>query len=135
MGLIIARIACLAISVLLFWKAYLFSPWHEPFPFGNYMCSALAWAGILFLWAGFRVHKPFERKAIAIGIVTGLILGWLFSRAGILFEMAFGRENLSPMAGIFVGGPLGFIIGTIGGVAATFFRRRLSKRKGVGANT
>ena len=124
MGLIFVKIGCLGAGILLLWIAYLFSPWHEEFPFGNYMCLALACAGILSFWGAFRIHKRFERRAIVAGAVTGLILACVSRFAGILFEVIFGTGNLSPMAGIFVLGPTGFIVGSIGGIAAIFLRHR-----------
>ena len=124
MKLTFIRTACLLISLLLFWKAYVYSPFHEKFPFGSYMGLALASAGALSLWGVFRIHKPGERRAIIAGACLGLIVYWLSRAGGILFEIIFGTGNLSPMIGIFVVGPLGFIIGMIGGVAGTFLWQR-----------
>jgi len=123
MGQILVRIGCLAVGLLLMWKAYLFSPWHEPFPFGNFMCSALACASLLSFWAAFRIHRRLERRAIIAAAAVGLVLAWLSSTGGVLYELIVGKGNLSPMVGIFVVGPLGFIVGTIGGAAAVFLRR------------
>src|SRR6266480_5004107 len=115
MTLIVVRIAWLLISLLLFWKAYFFSPLHEQFPFGNYMCLAMAAAGALSLWAALRIHKPIERRTILAGAISGLVVSFLSRAGGILFEIVFGSGNLSPMIGIFVIAPLGFIIGMVGG--------------------
>jgi hypothetical protein len=93
------------------------------------MCLAFASAGALSLWGVLRIHKPFERRAILAAAGLGLIVASLARAGGILFEIIFGTGNLSPMIGIFVVGPLGFIVGMIGGAAGTFLWQRRENRK------
>src|SRR5438093_4084611 len=82
------RIACFVTGLLLLRQAYLFSPWHSQFPFGNYMCFAFACAAVLSLWASLRIHMSRERRMIITAAVSGVILAWLFGAGGISLQVA-----------------------------------------------
>ena len=116
------RLLLMVICVGLAWIFVSSRMYGEPSPFGPYMSWTLVSTSFLAGWASIRLHSVWERRATAYGFLFGTALGVLALVSGVLAGVFFSDKNLSPLVGFFVWGPVGFVIGTIIGVAFGFYQ-------------
>ena len=64
------------------------------------------------------------RRYLGSVLLAGLAVGSLSFLAGFIGPMIFSSSNQGPLLGIFFTGPLGFVIGCVGGAAWTWSRSR-----------
>ena len=87
-----------------------------------HIIQAVLVTGALFLlWFAAAGHLPSERAKIARTLLIGVIVGAIGFAAGFFGPLIVAPSAQGPLFGIFVSGPLGFVIGCIGG----FFWTRL----------
>lgn len=69
--------------------------------------AALCW------WFALRGHVAESRERMRLAVLGGLVLGGIAFAAGFFLPIVLKPEaNQGPLLGIFVTGPLGFVLGT-----------------------
>ncbi len=72
--------------------------------------AALAW------WFALRGHVGESRRRMKVAVLSGLALGGIGFAAGFIGPLILAPgANQGPLLGIFVTGPLGFVVGTAAG--------------------
>ena len=84
-----------------------------------------AFGAVLCWWFALRGHLPASRQHIQSTMHGGWIVGAIGFVAGFVGPLVLTpQSNLGPLLGILVTGPLGFIVGAIGGWLYGFKRTR-----------
>ena len=93
-------------------------------PFG----AAITLAGLLCWWFVIRGYNTISRQRIGYSFLGGVILGAIGFIAGFFGPLIFTpTNNLGPLLGIFLTGPLGFVAGVLIGALYALFRVRPSQ--------
>jgi hypothetical protein len=65
-------------------------------------------------WFALRSHRPESRRHIELTMRGGLIVGGIAFAAGFIGPIIFQpKANQGPLLGIFVTGPMGFVLGAV----------------------
>ena len=89
------------------------------------MAAAMCW------WFVLRGHIAESRAVMGAGCLSGLVVGGVAFLAGFIGPILLTPEaNQGPLLGIFFTGPLGFVVGTAGGVIVAKLRRRKEQSGG-----
>ncbi len=93
------------------------------------MAAAMCW------WFVLRGHLAESRAVMGAGCLSGLIVGGVAFLAGFIGPILLAPDaNQGPLLGIFFTGPLGFVVGTAGGVIVAKLRRRKGQSDGDGGH-
>lgn len=87
---------------------------------------ALTWA-ILSLGFALAGHRAEMRRHLGDALIGGLAVGSVALACGFIGSLIVARGNQGPMLGIFVTGPLGFVLGAIGGGVGSLRSRSAPK--------
>jgi hypothetical protein len=94
--------------------AGLLRPRFEPIGTMLFLVSA-TWAALLW-WFALRGHIEESRAHMRVTLIGGFVIGGIAFAAGFFGPIVFTPEaNQGPLLGIFVTGPLGFVVGVAGG--------------------
>ncbi|WP_242121682.1 hypothetical protein [Aestuariivivens sediminicola] len=63
----------------------------------------------------FIYSKNFSKSLSMYSFIGGILIGGIAGALGLIGPIIFSDSNLGPLLGIFFTGPLGFLIGLIGG--------------------
>ena len=86
-------------------------------------------ASFLAFWVAFHLDRSRERTAAIYGAISGMSLGAVATVGGMIWGIST-QLNLAPIVGIFITGPIGFIIGAVSGFAVGWFRGPSTRAKG-----
>ena len=124
------RILLFLLGIGFTFLSYVFSPLcSSKFPFGNGIAWTCILAGVITFWAMLRLNKKNEMQIAAYALIFALAGGCGGLITGFLLGVFFDNKNLSPLVGIFVWSPFGFIIGFIIGIMIAI-TLKLSSPKG-----
>jgi hypothetical protein len=106
---------------------------HLPFWFSLVVSLVAAVAAARYVW----LHTASVHAGLIGSIVLGaVILGGVGFAGGFFGPIILApAANQGPLLGIFITGPLGFILGAVGGAAHWFARGRYRLRKGPDSST
>lgn len=94
-------------------------------PLGVIFGAAIAMPAVLCWWFALRGHRPESRASLGYALGGGLILGGVSFAAGFFGPLILTPEaNQGPLLGIFITGPIGFVIGVALGALYARFRVR-----------
>ena len=80
---------------------------------------------ILWYWSAIVGHEPAEQERISAAWRAGWIIGGIAFGLGFVGPLVISPgANLGPLLGILLTGPLGFILGVVGGVVLRRARDR-----------
>jgi Na+/H+ antiporter NhaA len=100
---------------------------------GGIFGSGAAAGAFICWWFALRGHIPESRRRMRFALLGGCILGGIGFAAGFFGPMVFApTSNQGPLLGIFITGPLGFILGTASG--CLYARVHSSKQRGQKGN-
>lgn len=92
---------------------------------GDAFGIAIAVAGVVCWWLALRGSNAQSRKRSGVTLAGGAILGAIGFIAGFFGPLVFTpANNLGPLLGFFLTGPLGFIVGVAVGAVYALFRFR-----------
>jgi hypothetical protein len=85
--------------------------------------ATLLTAAFFFLWFAALAHSPSELDKLGHTLLIGLVVGALGFVVGFFGSLIFSPgANLGPLLGIFITGPGGFVLGSVGGFVWTRVR-------------
>jgi hypothetical protein len=129
--IVVTLISGVSTFFFVFWVASPLTLTSQPHPFsfrfplwilavGSLLvCAVAAW----YVWT----HTASSQASLASSVLLGaLVVGGIGFSAGFFGPLLFmpsGRANVGPVLGIFITGPLGFILGAAGGAALHWYAR------------
>ena len=85
-------------------------------PMGAIFGSGGATVAVICCWFALRGHIAESRARMRFAVTGGLVLGGIGFAAGFILPILLTPSaNQGPLLGIFVTGPLGFVLGTVAG--------------------
>ena len=78
-------------------------------------------AALFLLWFAALGNRSSERDKLARTLMIGVVTGAIAFVPGFLGPLVFSSSNLGPLLGIFITGPAGFVLGSVGGFVWTRF--------------
>jgi hypothetical protein len=122
-------LARLVVSLLVFAAVYLFSYWllfvqvlPESMPWASSGAAlATGFAAGWFVWSRLVVGA---KGIVATVVVWAVVVGAIGFSVGFFGPMILAPDaNQGPLLGLFITGPLGFVVGGIGGLIYALWRR------------
>ena len=99
--------------------------WRVLAPVGGAFGAAIAVAAMLGWWLAIRGDNEKSRRRIGYALLGGVVLGSVRFFAGFFGPLILTpANNLGPLLGIFLTGPLGFVVGAVIGVVYALLRAR-----------
>ena len=92
---------------------------------------ALTLAALLGCFATFG-SRPAARKYLTAAVMGGFVVGAPAFLIGFVGPILLNGGNQGPLLGIFITGPIGFVLGCLGGVVWAAKRPRLTRQPGSG---
>jgi hypothetical protein len=106
-GIVAVPLTAFALMVLFTQVRFGFDPMGAIFGLGAATVAVICW------WFALRGHIAESRLRMRFAVTGGLILGGIGFAAGFFGPIILTPEaNQGPLLGIFVTGPLGFVLGT-----------------------
>jgi hypothetical protein len=90
-------------------------------PFATMIQAFLLTAALFLLWFAALGNRSSERDKLARTLMIGLVTGAIAFVPGFVGPLVFSSSNLGPLLGIFITGPAGFVLGSVGGFVWTRF--------------
>jgi energy-converting hydrogenase Eha subunit B len=85
--------------------------------------SAALFVALLFSWFAARGHIPHARTRMAHVLIGAAVAGSVSFAAGFFGPIVFMPDaNQGPLLGIFITGPIGFVLGGVLGAIYSWFR-------------
>jgi len=82
----------------------------------------------LCLWFAFKGHNAVSRARMKCALIGGITVGGIAFLAGFVGPLIFTSEsNQGPLLGIFVTGPIGFLVGNVLGAIYGFLKSQKQK--------
>jgi uncharacterized membrane protein YeaQ/YmgE (transglycosylase-associated protein family) len=123
--IILTALAVLASFYFIFWVPFSFIPEQLKIPFLPAVVSLLAAAAVG--WYIWRKTGSLSDNLSTYIMTGGILFGSIGFVAGFIGPMIFSPEsNQGPLLGIFITGPVGFLVGLIAGGVYGYFKTRHS---------